>query len=350
VFINGQHGPAWIWDGTKLTNGMQPTPPPAPPLPKAVARSFVKVKPLPHAGMDFHPDMDFFADFSPNSTPETFVDTPCDTMADCSASQRTTSDTFDQMWTFIEPNATTMKPLGVFGQVNGELWVTFGDSGADTNGKFRLTAKQKATMSDGKFLHVTMEADAYSTGRRYPQILISDQEAPIQNRLDKGHTVIVQTRGEIGETMDWPVDYQIEVCKLRAWDVNNQCPVYDLHHIPVAGGPDHLAPNDEMGEFASADQRVIFDVYASTKRLYLFSNGKPYACADMPDGSLPSGAVTVTWGDVLYHSGVDHVYTFHANHLQIDTRRHFDNLGFTSDLAEPGWDETRLPCVAPIAL
>jgi hypothetical protein len=344
VFINGQAGPAWVWDGTKLKNGMQPAAPPAAPLPKAVARTFVKVKPLPH------PDMDFFADFSPKSMPEAFVDTPCETQEDCSASQRSTSATWDQLWTYIEPNSTTMKPLGAFGQVNGELWVTFGDSGADTNGKFRLTAKQKATMSDAKYLHVTMEADAYSTGRRYPQILISDQDAPVQNRLPKGRTVIVQTRGEIGEEMDWPVDYQIEICKLRGWDVNNQCPVYDLHHIPVPGGPDRLAPNEEVGEYASADQRVIFDVYASTKRLYLFMNNKPYACANMPEGALPTGSVTVTFGDVLYHSGVDHVYEFHANHLQIDTRRHFDNLGFTSGLAEPGWDETRLPCVAPITL
>jgi hypothetical protein len=159
----------------------------------------------------------------------------------------------------------------------------------------------------------------------------------------------VQTRGEVGD-YNWPVDYQIELCNMRPWDVNNQCPVYDLHHIPKSGSPDLTAPNDEVGEHASEDQRVAFDVYASTQRVYLFLDHKPYACADMPAGALPNGPVTITWGDVLYHSAVDALFTFHAAHLQIDTRRHFDNLGFSSGVPEPGWDESTLPCVAPITL
>ncbi len=58
VFLNGQHGPAWVWQGGNLVDGMQPQSPPPPPLPKALRRSFVKVAPNPH------PKMDFFADFS----------------------------------------------------------------------------------------------------------------------------------------------------------------------------------------------------------------------------------------------------------------------------------------------
>ncbi len=128
-------------------------------------------------------------------------------------------------------------------------------------------------------------------------------------------------------------------------------PVYDLHFIPkgdVAAG--RVAPNVELGEHASTDHRAKFDVYASTDRVYLFLDDEPYACALMPADALPKGPVTVTYGDVLYHSGVDHVFTFHTNHLQIDTRRHFDNLGFSSGVSAPGWDESRLPCVAPISL
>jgi hypothetical protein len=231
----------------------------------------------------------------------------------------------------------------------GELWVTYADVAADTNGKFRLTPKQKAKMDSSTFLHVTMEVDAVSTARRYPQILISDQDAPVQYTLDKGHTIVVQPRGEGSQWIDWPLDYELQVCNLHAWDVNNQCPVYDLHRIKDASGTVvHLAPHDEMGEHASLDHRIVFDVFASTQRTYLFLDGQPYACANMPSGGVPSGPVTVTWGDVLYHSAIDHTYTFHTAHLQVETQRHFDNLGFSSGVPAPSWDESRLPCAAPI--
>lgn len=343
LFINGQHGAPWIWQGEKLTNNMQPASKPVP-APAAVARAFVKVKPNPH------PEMDFFADFKPGTELEKFSDTPCDTQADCFASRRMTSANYDQMWTETEVAKNNTLPISVFGQVNGELWVTYADAGADTNGKFRLTAKQKASVDASKFLHVTMEVTSSSTARRYPQILVSDQDAPVQFRLDKGRSIIVQPRAEVAE-YSFPVDYQIELCDHRAWDVNNQCPVYDLHKIPGKdGGEQRLAPNAEVGELTGEDQRLKYDAYISTKRVYLFLDDHPYACALLPDGAAPSGPVTVTWGDVLYHSAVDAVFAYHAAHLQIDTVRHFDNLGFSSGVDEPGWDETRLPCVPPIDL
>jgi hypothetical protein len=338
VFINGQTGPAWIWDGTKLTNGMQPAAPAAPPLPKAIARAFVQVIPNPH------PKMDFFADFSPGATPEVFTDTPCGSPdGNCFATTRQQSPTFDQMFMDADVDPVSMKPIQAYGPVMGELWETFADVSGDTNGKYRLTAVQKASLADSSFLHATMEVDGYSTLRRYPQILISDRDVPIQYTLDQGHTLVIQPRSEGGPDLDWPVDYQLQVCNMHAWDVNNQCPLYDLHHLAgdVMG---KLAPNEEVGEHASVDHRITFDVYASTKRVYLFLDHTPYGCADLAAGSMPSGPVTVTWGDVLYHSAVDHTYAFHTAHLQIETRRHFDNLGFSSGVAAPGWDESRLPC------
>lgn len=344
VFINGQHGPAWIWDGLKIPNGMQPTPPAAPPLPNAIARSFLKVAPKAH------PKMDFYETFAPDATPETYTEIPCGSVdGNCFATVRYESPTFDQMFMITEQDPKTKLQMAVAGPVMGEWWVNYADVAADTNGKYRLTAKQKASMSDSSFLHVTMEVDSYSTQRRYPQILISDRDAPIQYTLDKGHTLIVQPRSQGGPDLDWPVDYQLEVCNLRTWDVNDQCPVYDLHKLGT-GPMAKLAPNAEFGESAAADQRAIFDVYASTKRVYLFLDRRPYACADLPAVGAPNGPVTVTWGDALYHSSVDHTYTFHAAHVQIDTRRHFDNLGFSSGVPAPGWDESRLPCAPPISL
>ncbi len=340
VFMNGQHGPAWIWDSKKLTNGMQPAAPAPAPLPKPVARSFVKVQPNPH------PQMDFFAGF--DGPAEDFVTAPCEGNA-CPFIERRQSPTFDQSFIYNEFDAT--RKLISYGQLMGEWWVAYADQSADTNGKYRLTANKKANMDGASYLHATMEVDTVSTARRYPQILISDRDAPIQDTLEQGHTLIVQPRGSTSSNFDWPIEYQIEVCKLRTWDVNNQCPTYDLRNLPQSGNsPARLAPNVELGEHASADHRAKFDVYASTARVYVFIDDKPYGCANMPAGALPNGPVTVTWGDVLYHSGVDQVFRFHTAHLQVDTRRHFDNLGFSSGVAAPGWDENILPCVAPISL
>jgi hypothetical protein len=313
--------------------------------PKAIARSFINVAPNPH------PKMDFLATFSPGSTPETYTTAKCGSLdGNCYQSWRQQSPTFDQSFIYVESGPTPGSGLFAFGQMLGEFWVAYADIASDTNGKFRMTAKQKAQMDPSTFLHVTMEVDDYSTARRYPQILISDQEAPVQYNLPKGHTLVVETIGEISPAVDWPIDYQIQVCNLRTWDVNDQCPAYDLYHLKDSGGKTtHLAPNDEVGEHASVDHRVLFDVFASTQRAYLFLDGKPYACANLPSVGVPSGPVTVTWGDVLYHSGVDHTFAFHSAHMQRDTRRHFDNLGFSSGLPGPTWDESRFPCASPIS-
>jgi len=342
LFVNGQYGPAFIWQAERLTNDMQPAASAAP-MPKAIARAFVKVEPLPHR------EMDFFADFEPGTQLEPFVEAACSS-EDCPASFRLESERFDLQWTEIQKNPDTDQHLALIDQVQGELWVTYADAGADTNGKFRLTSKQKANVEADKFLHVTMEVNSMSTARRYPQIIVSDQDAPIQFRLKNGRSLVIQPRGEVAE-FSFPIHYQIEVCKDRLWDVNDQCPVYDLHRIPGKDGGDlRLAPNAEVGELTGADQRLTYDAYISTQRVYLFLDGKPFACAQLPADSAPSGPVTVTWGDVLYHSAVDTVFSYHAAHWQIHTQRHFDNLGFSSGVGEPGWDETRLPCVAPITL
>jgi hypothetical protein len=318
--------------------------------PKAIARSFIHVAPVAH------PKMDFFAGFAPGSTNEAFTTIPCG-VANCFQTWRQQSTTWDQMFINAESAPAAAQPslkgegLFTFGPMLGELWVSYADVAADTNGKYRLTARQKGEMSASSFLHVTMEVDSYTTSRRYPQILISDADVPVQYGLEKAHTLIVQPRAQINAEIDFPVSYELQVCNLRTWDVNNQCPVYDLYHVlDGAGKTVRLAPNEEFGEHAHADQRVKYDVYASASRAYLFLDGKPYGCANLPAGAGPIGPVTVTWGDALYHSAVDHTFAFHAAHMQVEQRRHFDNLGFSSGSPAPAWDETRFPCAAPIKL
>ena len=54
---------------------------------------------------------------------------------------------------------------------------------------------------------------------------------------------------------------------------------------------------------------------------------------------------------MLYHSGADVVgadigwmYEFHVRHLATETRHHYDNIGFSSGVAAPEWNEKILPC------
>ena len=114
VYINGQH-----------TAGVNPKP---------VARSFIQIAPGPK------PDLDWFAGFSDAAAMGTMKDTPCGAM-NCWQQFRKASDTMDLSFMFVETDRWAFAPI------MGELWVNFGDVGADVNGKFRLTPSTKAKLS-----------------------------------------------------------------------------------------------------------------------------------------------------------------------------------------------------------
>ncbi len=128
---------------------------------------------------------------------------------------------------------------------------------------------------------------------------------------------------------NWPLAYQIQICDLRTW-------LAPTCHVPpmkisigskTRTGPSFTSRRTmKWGEHASVDHRVLFDVYTSTARMYLFLDKKPYACANLPTASVPSGPVTVTWGDALNTSSGDSPFAFHADHMLIEQRRHYDNL------------------------
>jgi hypothetical protein len=233
------------------------------------------------------------------------------------------------------------------GTLFGELWATYGDWAADTNGKLRITPKQRATLAADSFIHASMEVDVVSTQRRYPQILISDQEWPVQDNLVNGTTVLIQTFG--GITI--PIRGEIQFCDHRTWDVNNQCPMFETYKLGESG-QQFLSPQVEINGLSGVDRTVLFDVYVSTKRAYVFTNGVPYACADLPADRLTAGNATVTFGDVLYHSGVDLAewYPFHIARMQNVTSRHYSNLAFKSAAPAPTWDEARIPCAPATSL
>jgi Repeat of unknown function (DUF5648) len=229
------------------------------------------------------------------------------------------------------------------GSMFGELWATYADWAADTNGKLRITPKARGTFASDKFLHASMSVDMVSTQRRYPQLLLSTLEPPIQDNLVNGTTIVIQTFGGITT----PVAVQIQFCDHRHWDVNDQCPSYDLTTLK-RGDESFLSPRPEINGWMAVDEVVRFDAFVSTGRVYLFTNGQPYACADLPNGKLPAGKASVTYGDVLYHSSVDLEawYPFHLKKMHELTTRHFSDLAFTSGVAAPAWDENRFPCAS----
>jgi hypothetical protein len=314
--------------------------------PKAIARSFAEVSPAAP------PQLDFYAGFEKGSTPEKFTE-----VANEWASKRYQSDT----WSL----AFYQNDNWYFGQEMGELWLVYYDVGGDTGGRFRLTPKKTGTISDTGFLYVTGEFDLVSSDRRYPQIIISNQSIPVgdpntepgsDKSLDNlsfpgAKTLILQLRNYT------PSFLELEACDARGWNVSDQCP-----RLPMPSITNHSA-SPLPSELFGVDRTVKVDVYVSTARVYVFLNEMPYSCTRLPakgeDGkpySAPSGDVTITFGDVLYHSQADlagpagsgldgtTAFQYHRSRMHFITRRHLDNLGFSSGVAAPTWDETRFPC------
>lgn len=311
AFVNGQ------FDGVKP--------------PKAIARSFVSVK-APAPAM-----LDFVATFPENEDFRATFGAPAGNVY---------GETYQSpSWSFSTYNSAHVH----FGSMLGEFWASYNDLGADVNGKVRLTPNQKASLAADSYLHVTTEVDILSTQRRYPQIFISDQSAPVQDNLPKGTTLVVQPK-------EYKTMMQVQVCDHRTWDVNNQCPLLPTLSSTVP----MISPI--LAERISLDATVKIDVYVSTQRLYLMIDDQPYSCTDLSamaeDGAthaIPAGPVSVTWGDVLYHSDADldggnggdiqGGFAFVEAHLHRSTRRHFGNLGWKSGSARPEWDESKIPCV-----
>jgi hypothetical protein len=289
--------------------------------PRAKARSCIKVAPSPA------PKQDFSADFA---MPETFA-APVGTGF---KSWHSSSANFDVDFYSIAGNWFT------FGQTQGELWVTIADWAADTNGKFRLTPKTKGALAADSYLHATFDVDSFTTGRRYAQVLISDQSSPVQDNLAKGSTVVVETINES------PVELQVQLCDHRTWEVNKQCPHWNLYNQGT-GASAYLAPVPELIDQAGGDWMNHYEVYVSTQRVYVMFDGAPFGCVQLTPGVMPAAPVTVTYGQVLYHSGVDLSpwNRFHLANQQVMTNKHWDNLGFSSKVAPPAWDENRFPCV-----
>jgi hypothetical protein len=311
--------------------------------PTPIARSFVQVSPAADAeAWDFHDGFDV--------DPGPFTETAASVAHPLFESKHFTSPNYEMTYINIESKA-----LFAVGAQAGELNVTYADSAADRTGKFRLTPVKKGALAAGSYLHATVEADAFSTERRYSQIIISSADAPIQS-ISPDVDNLASAKSVVMQNFDsWPSRVDIQACINRTWDVNGQCPRYKTDWVTDnSSSPQPQVPL--LGELQSGDTRVRFDVYASTTKVYFLINGQPAACANLTaTHTLTAGPVTVTLGDVLYHSGVDidfgsdpnqpfPGFPFHEKHEKFETHRHFDELAFKSGVAAPTWNETLVPC------
>lgn len=325
VFINGQHDEE--------------------DFPKAIARSFIKVEPKPHNPDDW----DWWEGFS---DPESFGPVVAVDYPECKDNTcgRWQSSKFDfTMWSVDTPGGI---PFFTHGVMLGQLWTVFDDWMQDVTGKLRFTALEKANVDADpeKFLHITWSVDIVGTDRRYPQLIVSDRDAPVQQGMSdpENDTLLIQTID--GPSMRFETQAIHGLVKGSSWDINNQA----TGHIFMAERNDsELRPVDPIFEHAGVDRQTTFDAYISAERLYVYFDGQPAGCTLYPPEFQLAGPVTVTFGDVIYHEGAEdelvcyipRPYSYLHRHSCMETRRHFDDLGFKSGVKPPAWDESKFPCL-----
>jgi hypothetical protein len=358
VFVNGQYDVTGSPPQTTYYDSpLIPLPTPnASPVP--LARSFVQVEPHPHSASDW----DWYQGFNVGSSDPAPTVTPWDNCkSNDSTCGRWTTPVFDiTAFSVDNPNGVS---LFAYGSFLGQLWDAFDDWEQDVTGRIRFTAQQQASIDADatKFLHVTWSVDTVSTGRRYPQLIVSDQGIPIEDgfKNPNGNFLLVQTIQ--GPSMRLEVEAFHGLINGNPWAVNNQAPDhalidYDNWNNGAAAGAT-LPPYESPFEHAGVDRMTTYDAFVSSGRLYVFMDGKPAGCMLYPaNGFALGGPVTVTFGDVLYHEGAEtEVATcrsgptalpFLYNHQCTETKRHWDDLAFKSGVATPQWDEATFACAA----
>jgi len=326
VFINGQYDPAN--------------------RPKPIARGYVTVEPAPQ------PEMDWFESFDDSTASD--------------ALQKVVEDNIGTRVFRSDKMSLEMVATNAgysYGAVLGQLLV-----GSPASYNVAPIGAQSVIAAD-KFVHATMSVELPSTNRRYPQIWITDTplgdvdteisyKVPFVERLGPRpsemlppgpyHTIVAQTFG-VGPEL------QIQFCDLRGWGVSQQCPKANIYGFPAGDSKAKDAPPwlplPVAGEYSGIDRPVKFDVYASTKRVYMFVEDKPAGCAVLPEGRMPAGPVNVIFGVAAYHMEIDEFvvpetssHQFWRRYSLAHTERKLDDLGVKSGVDLPAWNETIMPC------
>jgi hypothetical protein len=362
VFVNGQydgpgspsempgpHGLPLVDGGIALLHASTMSP-------KAIARSFVTVAPQPHNPADW----DWYQGFAVGTDFGAVTKLPqggmlCPPGAFATTCGRWQSPTFD--FSAYNTDGDGVTEVFTYGTFLGQLWDAFDDTGSDVTGKVRFTARKLANVDSDptKFLHATMSVDIVSTDRRYPQLILSDQPAPVQEGLSNpnNNTLLFQAIQGPGTRVELQAIHGL--VNGHGWDVNNQAPEHVFVQPDFSNGAQTLiAPDQPIGDHMGVDRMTRFDVYVSSQRAYLFLDGAPAGCTLYPASLSLAGPVTFTVGDVLYHEGAadelvcayQKPFPFLHEHQCTEKKRHFDDLGFKSGVPAPAWNEAILPCGA----
>jgi hypothetical protein len=311
-------------------------------LPKAVARSFVQVSPSkPATDWDWHEGFDGSGALRP------LADLPTSNCFHCVRQQTSKFEV-----NFVQFDIQSDTNVFAFGEVLGQLWLGYDDNAGGSLGKGQFTALKKAQIDadPSKYLHVAFSANSASTLRRYPQLIVSDQDPPSGVGLENpdNNTLIFEPRG--GPLVTLLLFAVHGLTNGHPWAVDN--PETQNGHVldepDPSGVPSALDP---PFEHVGADRMTKYDVYVSSSRFYAFLDGKPAGCTVLPSAVDLVGAVSVTFGDIFFDEAAEgdvclqsRPYDFRHRHSCTETSRHFDDLGFRSGASLPPWDENRFPC------
>lgn len=333
--------------------------------PVPIARSFVQVSPMPHdptawdwyQGFTVGSEVPALAPVSDTVGCQCVPTGPELCVGGAGACGYFTSSLFDLgAYAMDDPGNV---PLFAYGSFMGQLWEVFDDVYQDVGGELRMTAAQTATVSADQFLHVTWSVDIVGTHRRYPQMLVSDQMPPIEDSLSNpnSNTLLLQTFSASSTEPAFEAEAFHGLVNGKPWQVNNQAPNHWFINTDTwnANNPNAtLQPVIPIFEHAGMDRMTRFDAYISSSLVYTFVDGTPAGCMQYPTsgGFALSGPVSITFGDVLYHESApdegicnqSHPYAFMHEHQCSESKRHWDDLGFKSGVAAPGWDNDLFPC------
>jgi hypothetical protein len=325
VYVNGQHDPES--------------------RPRPIARSFVEVAPEPPAAFDFHARFDDPGEFE-----------------DMQLYQDSLATVYRNARWSIE--ASACEGNFSFGAVLGQLFLGMG--------RCRVSVVPRgfsAHISAERYLHVRMASDLPSTGRRYPQLLITSARSPEADEVESAADLPIHNRlgpldraalpGPDSSIIIQPYfsfhELQLQFCGRRGWGPTVRCPRANIYgynagesSMPWVGEP--WLPVPVVTDRVGFDRPVWLDVYASTERVYVFLDGQPAGCAVLPPGQMPAGEVSVALRALLDEPEKDDVVrlepgrVFERSYSQLHSDRRMDDLGIALDVPAPAWDDTLLPC------
>ena len=139
--------------------------------------------------------------------------------------------------------------------------------------------------------------DSVTTHRRYPQDLISDQTYPVQENMMKGNSVVVETISSFGPPR----------CRFRCATTRCGTSMLSVRTTISTVRRPPVRPFLRFPILASTSPPIAptaTTLRVDEPRVHLLRR-RALRCADLPAGEFKPGQASVTFGDVLYHSGAD---------------------------------------------